>query len=75
MAVVGAGPAGLSCAYHLARRGYAVTVFDAAPQPGGMMRYRIPRSVIPGEVLDAEIGNMLDLGVEMQVRLRRSGAT
>ncbi len=66
VAVVGAGPAGLSCAYHMARRGYAVTVFDAAPQPGGMMRYRMPRNVIPGEVLDAEIGNLLDLGVEIR---------
>ena len=46
--------------------GYAVTVFEAAPQPGGMMRYRMPRSVIPGEVLDAEIGNLLDLGVEIK---------
>ncbi|MGZ4822313.1 MAG: FAD-dependent oxidoreductase [Terriglobales bacterium] len=66
VAVVGAGPAGLSCAYHLARRGYAVTLFDAAPQPGGMMRYRMPRSMIPGEVLDAEIGNVLDLGVQIK---------
>lgn len=66
VAVVGAGPAGLSCAYHMARRGYAVTLFDAAPQPGGMMRYRMPRSMIPGEVLDAEIGNVLDLGVQIK---------
>ena len=66
VAVVGAGPAGLSCAYHLARRGYAVMVFDAAPQPGGMMRYRMPRNVIPSEVLDAEIGKLLDLGVEIK---------
>ena len=47
IAVVGAGPAGLSAAYHLARKGYAVTVIDAAPPAGGMMRYRIPRSMIP----------------------------
>jgi len=52
IAVVGAGPAGLSAAYHLARKGYAVTVIEAAPQAGGMMRYRIPRKVIPAEVLD-----------------------
>ena len=58
IAVVGAGPAGLSCACHLARRGYAVTVFEAAPQPGGMMRYRMPRSVVPGDVLDAENGSL-----------------
>lgn len=66
VAVVGAGPAGLSCAYQLARRGYAVTAFDAAPQAGGMMRYRIPRSIIPGAVLDAEISNITALGVEFR---------
>ena len=66
IAVVGAGPAGLSAAYHLRRNGYAVTVIEAAPQPGGMMRYRIPRSVIPVEILDAEIGNILQLGIELR---------
>ena len=66
IAVVGAGPAGLSAAYHLARKGYAVTVIDAAPRPGGMMRSRIPRSVIPAEILDAEIANILDLGIEFR---------
>ena len=66
VAIVGAGPAGLAAAYHLARKGYAVTVFDAAPEPGGMMRYRIPRSVIPAQTLDAEIGNILSLGVELR---------
>jgi NADPH-dependent glutamate synthase beta subunit-like oxidoreductase len=66
VAVVGAGPAGLSCAYHLARLGYAVTLFEAAGKPGGMMRYRVTRQVLPGEVLDAEIGNILQLGVELR---------
>ncbi|MFZ0340634.1 MAG: FAD-dependent oxidoreductase [Terracidiphilus sp.] len=66
IAVVGAGPAGLSAAYHLARKGCAVTVIDAAPRPGGMMRSRIPRSVIPIEILDAEIANILDLGIEFR---------
>ncbi len=66
VAVVGAGPAGLSCAYQLARRGYAVKVFEAAPRPGGMMRYSVPRCVIPGEVLDAEIANVAALGVELR---------
>jgi NADPH-dependent glutamate synthase beta subunit-like oxidoreductase/Pyruvate/2-oxoacid:ferredoxin oxidoreductase delta subunit len=66
IAVVGAGPAGLSAAYHMARKGYGVTVIDAAPHPGGLMRYRIPRSVIPEEVLDAEIGNILGLGIELR---------
>ncbi|MFP5276556.1 MAG: FAD-dependent oxidoreductase [Acidobacteriota bacterium] len=66
IAVVGAGPAGLSAAYHLRRKGYAVTLIEAAPQAGGMMRYAIPRSVIPAEVLDAEIGNILQLGIELR---------
>jgi Pyruvate/2-oxoacid:ferredoxin oxidoreductase delta subunit len=66
IAVVGAGPAGLSAAYHLARGGYAVTVIDAAPRPGGMMRSRIPRSIIPAGILDAEIDNILSLGIELR---------
>jgi Pyruvate/2-oxoacid:ferredoxin oxidoreductase delta subunit len=66
VAIVGAGPAGLSCAYHLARLGYRVTLFEAAGKPGGMMRYRVPRQVIPADVLDAEIANILQLGVELR---------
>jgi NADPH-dependent glutamate synthase beta subunit-like oxidoreductase/Pyruvate/2-oxoacid:ferredoxin oxidoreductase delta subunit len=66
IAIVGAGPAGLSCAYQLARRGYPVTVFEAFSQPGGMLRYGIPRYRLPGEVLDAEIGRILELGVELK---------
>jgi len=66
IAVVGAGPAGLSAAWHLARKGYAVTVIDAAPRPGGMMRYRIPRSIIPAATLDAETANILNLGIELR---------
>lgn len=67
IAIVGAGPAGLSAAYHLARKGYAVTVLDAAAEAGGMMRYRIPRSAIPAAVLDAEIGNIAGLGIELRM--------
>ncbi|MGA2989919.1 MAG: NAD(P)-binding protein [Candidatus Korobacteraceae bacterium] len=66
VAVVGAGPAGLSGAYQLARRGYPVTVFEAFPKPGGMLRYGIPKYRLPREVLDAEIQRILDLGVELK---------
>lgn len=63
--VVGAGPSGLSAAYQLARRGHAVVIHDAGPEPGGMMRFGIPRYRLPREILDAEIGRILDLGVEL----------
>jgi NADPH-dependent glutamate synthase beta subunit-like oxidoreductase len=66
VAVIGAGPAGLSCAYQLVRRGYAVTVFEALSEPGGMLRYGIPGFRLPREVLAAEIGRILDLGVELK---------
>ncbi|HXH49013.1 MAG TPA: FAD-dependent oxidoreductase, partial [Terriglobia bacterium] len=66
IAIVGAGPAGLSCAYQLARRGYPVTVFEAFSKPGGMLRYGIPQYRLPRNVLDAEIQKILDLGVELQ---------
>ncbi|HSK11459.1 MAG TPA: NAD(P)-binding protein [Vicinamibacterales bacterium] len=66
IAVVGAGPSGLSCAYQLARRGYKVTVFEAFERPGGMLRYGIPAYRLPRQVLDSEIQRILDLGVELR---------
>ncbi len=66
VAVVGAGPAGLSCAYHLARRGYSVTVFEAFSKAGGMLRYGIPEYRLPRQVLDAEIHRIADMGVEIK---------
>ena len=66
VAVVGAGPAGLSCAFQLARRGYPVTVFEALARPGGMLRYGIPAFRLPRAVLDAEIAAIVKLGVEIE---------
>lgn len=65
VAVIGAGPAGLSCAFQLARRGYPVTVFEALAKPGGMLRYGIPAFRLPRPVLDAEIAAISRMGVEI----------
>jgi 2-oxoacid:acceptor oxidoreductase delta subunit (pyruvate/2-ketoisovalerate family) len=66
--VVGAGPAGLSAAYHLALAGHAVTIREASERAGGMMRYAIPRYRLPRDVLDAEIDRILSLGVTLETR-------
>ena len=63
IAVIGAGPAGLSCAYYLAADNYRVTVFDRNEQPGGMLRYGIPGFRLEKPVLDAEIDVLKELGV------------
>ncbi|MBR7074813.1 MAG: FAD-dependent oxidoreductase [Oscillospiraceae bacterium] len=63
IAVIGAGPAGLSCAYYLAADNYRVTVFDKNEQPGGMLRYGIPSFRLEKPVLDAEIDVLKELGV------------
>jgi len=62
VAVVGAGPAGLTVAYYLVSKGHEVTVFDAFPEPGGMMRYGIPDYRLPRERLDKDINEILELG-------------
>jgi NADPH-dependent glutamate synthase beta subunit-like oxidoreductase len=67
IAVVGSGPGGLTAAYQLARRGYPVTVFEAFPKAGGMLRYGIPDYRLPTGMLDAEIDRILELGVELRL--------
>ncbi|HEY6294513.1 MAG TPA: NAD(P)-binding protein [Streptosporangiaceae bacterium] len=62
VAIVGSGPGGLACAYHLRRRGYASVIFEALAKPGGMLRAGIPAWHLPEEILDAEIAKLLDLG-------------
>jgi len=64
IAVVGAGPAGLSAAYQLRRMGYAVSVFDSNDKPGGMMRYGIPSYRLPKEILDSEINRLYTIGID-----------
>jgi len=70
VAVIGGGPAGLSCAYQLALKGHEVTIFDEREHLGGMMRYGIPGFRTPREVLDAEIQRILDLGVQARLACR-----
>ena len=73
VAIVGSGPAGLSCAHFLALEGYRVTVFEAEPQPGGMLRLGIPEYRLPREVLDREISLVERLGVEIRTGVRVRG--
>jgi len=66
MAVIGAGPAGLSCAYYLRTRGYDVTVFEKEARPGGMLMYGIPSFRLEKDVIDAEIDVLRQMGVEFR---------
>ncbi len=70
VAVVGAGPAGLTAAYYLRQRGHAVTVYEALPQAGGWLRYGIPQYRLPKEILDREIKTITDLGIEIRYQQR-----
>ena len=65
--VVGAGPSGLSAAYHLARLGHDVTILEAGPVAGGMMRFGIPAYRLPRDVVEAEINRIRELGVEIRL--------
>ena len=67
VAVIGAGPAGMSAAHDLALRGYDVTVFESASEPGGMMRFGIPEYRLPRSIIRAEIDKILALGVTLHV--------
>jgi NADPH-dependent glutamate synthase beta subunit-like oxidoreductase len=68
--VVGAGPSGLSAAYHLTRLGHSVTIKDAGAEPGGMMRYGIPKYRLPRDILDAELNRILAMGVTLELSTR-----
>jgi len=68
--VVGAGPSGLSAAYHLARLGHAVEIHEAGPLAGGMMRFGIPKYRLPRDVLEAEVARILELGVELRLNAK-----
>jgi 2-oxoacid:acceptor oxidoreductase delta subunit (pyruvate/2-ketoisovalerate family) len=68
--VVGSGPSGLSAAYHLARLGHKVTIHEAGPAAGGMMRFGIPKYRLPREILDAEIARIVNMGVTIRLNTR-----
>ncbi len=70
VAVIGAGPAGISAAYQLARRGYGVTLFEQFDEPGGMLRYGIPSYRLPRDIIKAEIDRILDVGVELKTNCK-----
>ena len=65
--IVGAGPSGMSAAFHLRRLGHKVTIQEAGPMLGGMMRFGIPKYRLPRDVLDAEIQRIIDLGIEVKL--------
>src|SRR5262249_8792979 len=67
VAIIGAGPSGLAAAHDLALLGYEVTVFEAAGEPGGMMRFGIPEYRLPRALIRAEIDKILSLGVTLRL--------
>jgi NADH-quinone oxidoreductase subunit F len=70
VAVVGAGPAGLTAAHELVKKGYMVTVFESSSQPGGMLKQCIPEFRLPKKIVDEETENIKDLGVEIKTNLK-----
>ena len=67
VAIVGSGPAGLTCAYYLALKGYGVTIFEALPKAGGMLTVGIPNYRLPKEVVEREIKAIEGLGVTIRL--------
>ena len=70
VAIIGGGPYGLSMAYFLRRKGHAVTIFEAMPYAGGMLRYGIPEYRLPKEILEEEVSMIRDMGVEIRTNTR-----
>lgn len=70
VAVVGSGPAGISCAYFLASYGHKVVLYEDKPYPGGMLRYGIPQYRLPKELLDAEINTLAKMGVDIRCNVK-----
>ena len=72
IAVIGAGPAGLSCAFYLAEKGYKPVIFEKNARPGGMLTYGIPSYKLEKDVIEAEVEYIREMGVD--IRLRRGGS-
>lgn len=70
VAVIGSGPAGLTAAYYLVKLGHSVTVYEALPEAGGMMRVGISEKILPREILDEEIEVIRNLGVQVETKTR-----
>ena len=69
IAIIGSGPAGLSCAYYLAKEGYRVTIYEKLPVPGGMLSVGIPEYRLPKDIIDAEVKIIQDMGVDIRTNM------
>jgi formate dehydrogenase major subunit len=69
VAIIGGGPAGLTCAYYLTLEGYSTTIFEKLPELGGMLKYGIPEYRLPNDILDSEIKWITDLGVDVKTNI------